>query len=48
MNKFDEPDKRPDVSTESKESEAKNWTAPSLTVYDIGEETLGAPASGKP
>ena len=48
MNKFDEPGKRMDlfdISTESKESEPKNWTAPSLTVFDIGEETLGVTAS---
>jgi hypothetical protein len=48
MNKFDEPDKRPDVSAESKESEPKTWTAPSLTIFDIGEETLGIPPSGSP
>jgi len=48
MNKFDEPGKGTDVfiiSTESKELEPKTWTAPSLTVYDIEEETLGVPPS---
>jgi hypothetical protein len=49
MKKLDEPGKRTDLfetSTESKESESNNWTAPSLTVFDIGEETLGTIPSG--
>lgn len=49
MNKFDEAGKSQDlfnISNESKEPEPKTWVAPRLTVFDIGEETLGIPPSG--
>jgi hypothetical protein len=49
MNTFDEPGKPThsfDIPTERKESEPNDWTAPSLTVFDIGEETLGVSPSG--